>query len=120
MCVCKTMETQAGALKTFLISKELHSNGANYAMELLANVEKDASTFVTILGYIVAFLTVYRFKYHILSFIWFLMLFPFRIVWFFCPLRLFMKKKVNSTYIEEDDDEDITSLILNEENKTGE
>lgn len=119
-CACKTMETQAGTLKAFLISKDLHSNGANYAMEFLANIEKDASTFVTILGYIVAFVTVYRFKYHILSFIWFLMMLPFRVVWFFCPLRLlFMKKKMN-THIEKDDDEDITSLILNEEKKNGE
>ncbi|GFH56404.1 predicted protein [Chaetoceros tenuissimus] len=114
VCACKTMEKQAGALKAFLISKDLHSNGANYAMEFLADIEKDASSFITFLGYIVAFVTVYRFKYHILSFIWFLMVLPFRVVWFFFPLRLLMKRNVNK-HIEEEDDEDITSLILNKE-----
>ena len=116
-CACKTMETQAGTLKKFLVSKDLHSNGANFVFEFLANVEKDASTFVTVLGYIVAFMILYRFKYHILSFIWFvLIVLPFRVVWFFCPLRLLTKRKLNVQIEEKDDDiEGITSLISNED-----
>ena len=59
-----------------------------YIMDFIGDVKEDSTYFVSTTMKIIGYFLIFKLRYFILSCIVWMLLFPFRFAWFFCPLRL--------------------------------
>ena len=91
--LCHKVETYVGVILHYVEgSATIYEKMPRSIILALENTEDDASNAVRVGLKITAIFVIYVMKYVILFFVWYFVKLPFRIFWFFCPLRLLFRK----------------------------
>jgi hypothetical protein len=72
-------------------------NVPKYIISALEVIESDTSTFILLAIKIVCFLMILKLRFLILRLIATFLMLPFRVIWFFCPLRFIIQKSPKKT-----------------------
>lgn len=84
---CDAYKNGAQSIRESLEKKALDSIPKFFFL-LLKRVESSPATYLVFSLKILAIVNIYLLRYFIVSLVWNIVTMPFRIIWFFCPLRL--------------------------------